>query len=142
MNQPLHSFARARIKGAEGLVHQENRRLHDQGLSDGDALLHSSGKLVRVFARVGLIEAHLLQKPQCFEAKLAPAFAAARMKQRKSAKLGDVRSECDVIDNRFVGEQRVLLRNVTTEPVRLRSLAAVHKYAASRRLLFSENQPQ
>ena len=56
-NQALHVFARAGIESAEGFVHEQNPRLRDQRLGDGDALLHASGELVGILAGVAFAQA-------------------------------------------------------------------------------------
>src|SRR5262245_15424469 len=40
----LHFLANERIKRAEGLVHQQYRRIHDQGSCKPDALTHASAQ--------------------------------------------------------------------------------------------------
>ncbi len=46
--QPLHSPARLRVEGAEGLVHEHQLGLVDEGARDGDALLHAPREVLRV----------------------------------------------------------------------------------------------
>ncbi len=51
--EPLHQCVdfgtNTRIKRAEGLIEQQHLRLHDEGLRQRQALLHSAGKLRRIF---------------------------------------------------------------------------------------------
>lgn len=44
----LHPSARLRVERGKGLVHQENARPCGERTSDGDALFHAAGKLVRI----------------------------------------------------------------------------------------------
>ena len=46
--QLLHQHARLRIEAAEGLVHQQHRRLHDEHTCDADALAHAARQFRRI----------------------------------------------------------------------------------------------
>ena len=41
-NQLLHAAARVGVQRAEGLVHQQDARMHDQRLRNSHALLHAA----------------------------------------------------------------------------------------------------
>ncbi|MNF06498.1 hypothetical protein D3C76_1210710 [compost metagenome] len=56
----MHVLADARVEGAEGLIEQQNARLHDQRLGDGQALLHAAGKLRGVLVQ-GMAQADFAQ---------------------------------------------------------------------------------
>jgi len=43
----LHAPARQRVERGEGLVHQQDARMHGQRAGDRHALLHAAGELVR-----------------------------------------------------------------------------------------------
>src|SRR5262245_5469346 len=64
------------------------------------------------------------------------------MKPREGAELRHIRSECDVVENGLVAEQRVLLRSIAAESIRLRPFASVHQDAPAGGLLFSKDEPQ
>ena len=46
----LQNFARLRVERRERLIHQENRRVHDQRAHETHALLHSARELVGIMA--------------------------------------------------------------------------------------------
>src|SRR5207248_651239 len=50
VEQPLaHEHARLLVEGSEGLVHQEDLRVHGQRAADGDPLAHATRQLARIF---------------------------------------------------------------------------------------------
>ncbi|MNG13135.1 hypothetical protein D3C84_967950 [compost metagenome] len=57
----MHVFADARVEGAEGLVQQQDTRLHDQCLGDRQPLLHAAGQLRRVLIQ-RMAQADLVQQ--------------------------------------------------------------------------------
>src|SRR5690242_231249 len=44
----LHQLPRLDVQRREGLVHQDDLRIEDQRLSQGDALTHAAGELMRI----------------------------------------------------------------------------------------------
>src|ERR1700722_801384 len=49
----MHEGAGLGVERGEGFVHQQHSRVHHQGAGDGDALAHSTGKLVHEFSAAG-----------------------------------------------------------------------------------------
>src|SRR6266446_8297607 len=88
------------------------------------------------------MEARVFQIALGRGAKLPHLFPARRTKQRESAELRHFETKGHVAEDCLVRKQRILLRNVTAEPIRLRSFDAVHQHAAACRSLFTEYQAQ
>src|SRR5205814_225105 len=84
----------------------------------------------------------VIQVTQGLGSKISHALAARRMKKGEGAELGNVQAKDDIVENRLVGKQRVLLRNVPAKAVRLRPLAAIDQHAAAGRNLLAENQSE
>ena len=80
LDEPLHTDASTRIEGAEGLIHKQYFRPHDQCLGDSDALLHPAGELMGVFGCIGVGQAHAPEVAECF----CSAFSAPRAARRSS----------------------------------------------------------
>jgi len=78
---PLHSSARAGIECAEGFIHQQNLGPHNERLRDGDALLHTAGKLVRIFHGVRFAQTHAPQDSQLLPSEIPGGAHGGRVKK-------------------------------------------------------------
>jgi hypothetical protein len=86
------------VERGKRFIHQQNRRVHDQGAGDGDALPHSTGQLVNQFAgAVGQVN-HLQRIGRAI-LPLAPGNA------------GHFQPEFDIRKSRKPGEQAMFLKD-------------------------------
>src|SRR5438270_12644938 len=69
----LHFDSRRGIERTEGLIHQQNFRLHHECLRDGYPLLHAAGELVGILGGVRWLQAHSAELAQCLGADLPTA---------------------------------------------------------------------
>src|SRR5262249_8833333 len=97
---------------------------------------------MREFVRVGIVQTHLFDKAHRFRSKLAHTVRAVWVKHRKGAECSYIGSKCDVVDNRFVGEEGVFLRHVAAKAIRLEAFTAIHHHSPERRPLLAEDQTQ
>ena len=100
----LHQFARLHVERAEGLVHQEDRRPHDQALRQRHALAHAAGQL--------MWEAVL--EPCQPNARQPPAGFLGRAPSRPAM---EERPQHHVLQRGLPREQDVLLKEVGGLPV-------------------------
>jgi hypothetical protein len=96
----LQTIAGDAVDGAEGLVHQQHRRIHAERASDADALPLAARKLVRVALRepVGF-EPHQLQQLVYARARPSPVPAQQPGHCRHVLGDGQVRKEPDLLDD-------------------------------------------
>ena len=89
------------VQGAEGLVHEDDLRVHGKGTCHADALLLAAGQLggvaVQVLVRVHAHQVHQLQRPR------PGAFRVG---------FGQAGDDLDVLPDGHVGEQAGLLDDV------------------------------
>lgn len=94
----LQRGARDGVDRREGLVHQQDLGLVDQGAGHGNPLAHAAREFVRVAIR------HLRQTDDIEEAPgLVPAFGLADATH--------LQAELDVLPHRHPGKQRILLED-------------------------------
>ena len=97
----LQAVTRQPVDGAEGLVHEQDRRVGSQGPGDPHALALAARELGRVAAAVEVrVEAHQGQQVAC------PLSSAARIPAQQAGDGGDV------LGDRDVGEEAHLLDHV------------------------------
>jgi len=101
----VHVGADAGIEGAEGLVEEQDLRLLDDGLGDGQALLHAAGQGAGEFV-ARLVQAHGLQHGLGLFHGLGAARAEQAAEQRGAFEL---QAEQHVLQHGEVGEHRIAL---------------------------------
>jgi hypothetical protein len=109
----VHVFARHGIERAERLVHEQDRRIVDEGAADADALLHAARKLVRVFALEAGQADHL------------DVFARDGFEHRAVALL-DLDRHHHVLDDGAPGQENRRLEHDAELAARSAQLLAVH----------------
>src|SRR5262249_2809952 len=113
----LHPLACLGVEGAEGLVHEQHRRVVGPRACDGHSLFHAPRELARVLVFV-LGEADQGEISAGHRATLRPGQAP------------DHGAELHVLDGGAPGKERVLLEHHSALGSRLRHLVAVHEDVA------------
>ena len=106
----VHLLARHRVERAERLVHEEERRVVDEGAGDRGALLHAAGQLVRI---------GVLEPLEAHEHEQFPRSLAARTGRAASTSTGSVTFSSMVRHGRSTG----LWNTMPTSAARLRDRA-------------------
>ena len=115
----LQALAVDRVDGAEGLVHEHQRRVGGQGAGDADALALAAGELRGIaVARLGGIEPDELDE-------LVDAGADALARPAQHARHGG-----DVLGDRLVREEADLLDRVADLAAQLGGPARADRHAA------------
>src|SRR5437588_424115 len=115
----FHQRSRLYIEGAEGLVHEQDLRLVDQALREGDALAHATGQLIGV--------------PVLEPGEADARYPLARHRPGLAGRPAVVaRSSRDVVEHRLPREDRIGLEDV---PDVLRD--AAHRLAEDQNLAFA-----
>ena len=94
----VHPLPGQGVEGAEGLVHQQQLGVVNEGAGDGDALLHAAGELLGI-AALEALEAHQLEK--------TPRLGL----QRGAVHLEDLDGQQDIVEDLAPVQQQGLLKD-------------------------------
>ncbi len=94
-------------------------------MGNGDALLHATGKLVRIFISIRIVQTEPANIVHGFLPELATAAEVTRRYTSEQIEFVDFRSEGDVAENRLIGKQRIFLRHEAARAIGLAAFDAI-----------------
>ena len=102
-----HALAQVGVEGAQRLVEQADAGFGDQGAGEGDSLLLAAGELA---GHAGL------EPGQAHEVEGGAGAAVDFLRVRDGGGLAEAQAEGDVVEDRHVGEERVVLLDDAEPP--------------------------
>src|SRR6202035_3126143 len=116
----LHVLPRLHVERAKRLVHEQDRRIDDPALGNGNALFHSTRELMRE----AVLEAG---EPDAGD---EGACTPIRLRRRYAA---EIETETDVVEHATPRQQRVLLKEISGMAIDTAQLLAEDAHLALRR---------
>ncbi len=139
VDQGVHVQPDARVQGAKGFVQQKDAGPADQGLGDGQPLLHAAREL-RWVGVTAVGKADLLQH---LPGLLQGGLPAATIEPAQEHRAGAVECEGDIVDRRQMGEDRVALEDDAPLGARLGGQGrAIQEDVAAGRGFLADDQTQ